>query len=101
MGGGDKVRGLLAPGQLRAGDVEARRFKVDREKIVSAILAAPGGNEAERAAPPRWRTIAAMAAGLVALVGSAGWFSPPKSPATATPLRFLSSVRLERTGTCF
>ncbi len=94
-----KVRELFAPAQSRPVDVEARRFKVDREKIVSAILAAPRGNEAERAAPPRWRTIAAMAAGLVALVGSAGWFALRRSPGTGAADRSLSVAGVHGTVT--
>src|SRR5260370_18540320 len=94
-----KVRELFAPAQSRPVDVEARRFKVDREKIVSAILAAPRGNEAERAAPPRWRTIAAMAAGLVALVGSAGRFPLRMAPGTRAPDRSRSVAGVPRPGT--
>src|SRR5258708_16779060 len=94
-----KVRELFAPAQSRPVDVEARRFKVDREKIVSAILAAPRGSEAERAAPPRWRTIAAMAAGLVALVGSAGGFALRRSPGTGAADRSLSVAGVHGTVT--
>jgi hypothetical protein len=94
-----KVRELFAPAQSRPVEVEGRRFKVDRERIVSAILAAPRGNEAERAAPARSRTIAAMAAGFVALVGSAGWFTLRRPPATAVADRSLSVAGVHGTVT--
>lgn len=71
----DKVRELLAPVVSPPIDVEGRRFQVSRGRIVSAILAAAERVDAERASRKRWRTFAAMAAGVAALVGSAGWFA--------------------------
>jgi hypothetical protein len=78
-----RVRELLAPALSRPVDIDGKRFKVNRERIISAILRAPADIDAERVSPARWRAMVAMAAGFAALVGSAGWFvhrSLPRAP---------------------
>ncbi|HEV3190924.1 MAG TPA: FecR domain-containing protein [Polyangiaceae bacterium] len=93
-----KVRELFAPAQSRPVDVEGRRFKVNRDRVISAILHAPGQKEAY-AAPTRWRTLAAMAAGFVALVGSAGWFVLHRQTRTLAIDDALSVTRVRGTVT--
>ncbi len=93
------VRELFAPARSRPVDVEGRRFKVNRERIVTAILRASGGIEAERAAPTRWRTIAVMAAGFAVLVGSAEWFALRRPRGTAAADHSLSVTGVHGTVT--
>jgi hypothetical protein len=90
-----KVRELFAPAQSRQVDVEGKRFKVNRERIISAMLRARGEVETDLATPARWRTVAAMAAGFAVLVGSAGWFvlRRPHGAPTADQSLSVSGVR--------
>jgi hypothetical protein len=80
-----RVRELVAPALSRPVDIDGKRFKVNRERIISAILRAPADIEAARVSPARWRTMVAMAAGFAALVGSAAWFAHRTLPRAPSP----------------
>jgi FecR protein len=95
MSADPKVQELLAPMRERAVDMGARRFKVDREKILSRMIQA---STSEREAPPRRvRTYAllALAAGFAVVAASAGYKTMHKSSVASVTTPHLDIVVLE------
>jgi hypothetical protein len=79
----EKVRELFAP--MKAIDVDGRRFKLDREQVIAALLRAPQAVAAARAARSRHFAIAAIAAGFAAIVGGGSWLALSTRSGGATP----------------
>jgi len=83
-----KVRELLAPMRDISVDLDGRRFKVDRSKVVAAIVAAPAVLGARRPAPSR-RVVWALAAGFALAAGAVGWLAANRSGHTVVADRML------------
>jgi FecR protein len=90
-----KIRELFTPLDETPIDVEGRRFKVNRAKVVAAILNAPAALATDRALRSRRIAMLAMAAGFVVVAGAAGWVAThrPSSVAALGPSLQLSDVR--------
>jgi len=93
-----KVRELLAPMRDIPVDLEGRRFKVDRDKVLEAMLSVPVRREGARAARAR-RTAWALAASFAVASGAFGWVAANRSKplALAQPMLDIRSVRGEVT----
>lgn len=78
-----KVRELLAPMDQSPVDLEGRRYKVERSKVVSTILRAPVEFE-ERAARARRMQVLSVAAGLAVVIGALGIWRLRQSHEVAT-----------------
>lgn len=90
-----KVQELLAPMRDRSADVGARRFKVDREKIVSRMITASTSGLEVPSRHVRTYAALALAASFALIAAGASYKAMHKAPVAAVAATHLDIVAIE------
>ena len=89
-----KLQELLAPMRDRSVDTTSRRFKVDREKILSRMIEVSAEHESP-SRRARTYAVMALAAGFAVIAASAGYKMMHKAPVAAVVAPHLDIVAVE------
>jgi hypothetical protein len=90
-----ELRDLLAPMRDRAVDMGSRRFKVDRENVLSRMIEASASERKAPSRPVRTYTLLALAAGFAVIAAGAGYRTMHKTSVATATTPHLDIVALE------